>query len=266
VSKRRDAAPIWARPAPGSRRPRFSREAIAEAAIAIADAEGIDAVSMRRVAEELGAGTMTLYHYVRTKDDLIALMDDALMAEALIPDDELPRGWRAALTAIARSSRATYMRHPWALYALRGARLGPNGMHHIEQSLQAVEDTGLTDGEKVSLLGFVDDYVFGHVLRAAEAEAEADTISAMKTRTMIGFVTDQLATGRYPRLQATLGDGDMRQAWERLSTLFTAEEQFERGLAAILDGAARGMPSRTHVRATPPTHRHRRLRGRRHRR
>jgi AcrR family transcriptional regulator len=65
---------------------------------------------MRRVAAELGAGTMTLYHYVRTKDDLRALMDDAIMGELLIPTDELPAGWRAALTEIARRSHATFRR------------------------------------------------------------------------------------------------------------------------------------------------------------
>src|SRR5262249_21982259 len=97
MSNPRDAAPIWARPEPGSRRPRFTREQIAAAALAIADAEGMEAVSMRRVAADLGAGTMTLYHYVRTKDELIALMDDAIVGEVLLPDDELPRGWRAAM-------------------------------------------------------------------------------------------------------------------------------------------------------------------------
>ena len=67
----RDSVPIWARPQPGSRRPRYRRDQIAAEALEIADADGIDAVSMRRVAAELDAGTMTLYHYVRTKDELI---------------------------------------------------------------------------------------------------------------------------------------------------------------------------------------------------
>ena len=88
---------IWDRPEPGSRRPRHTREQIAAAALAIADREGFEAVSMRRVAAEVGAGTMTLYHYVRTKDDLIDLMDDAIMGEVLIPDGELPATWREAM-------------------------------------------------------------------------------------------------------------------------------------------------------------------------
>src|SRR4051794_35051184 len=114
--------PIWLRPEPGTRRPRFTRAQIAATALAIADADGFEAVSMRRVAAELGAGTMTLYHYVTTKDDLLALMDDAIMAEVLVPDDELPLDdWRTAVSMISRNSRDAFVRHPWAIDALRGA-------------------------------------------------------------------------------------------------------------------------------------------------
>ena len=124
-------APIWARPEPATRRPRFSREQIASAALAIADAEGLRAVSMRRVAADLGAGTMSLYRYISTKDDLIALMDDALMGAVLVPADELPADWRAALATL---------------------------------------DTAPFDARgKLDLLAIVDDYVFGHVLRGARA-------------------------------------------------------------------------------------------------
>src|ERR1700749_1700255 len=87
--------PIWVRPAPGQRKPTLSRERIAATALQIADAEGFEAVSMRRIASELGAGTMTLYHYVKTKDELIALVGDTIMGELVIGADELPDGWRA---------------------------------------------------------------------------------------------------------------------------------------------------------------------------
>src|SRR5262249_24800905 len=70
---------IWARPEPRARRPAHTRDGITRAAIRIADAEGFDALSMRRVAAELQAGTMTIYHYVRTKDELLALVDNAIM-------------------------------------------------------------------------------------------------------------------------------------------------------------------------------------------
>src|SRR5215472_8064502 len=170
MARSRALGPIWARPEPGSRRPRFTREQIASVALAIADGEGFEAVSMRGVAD-LGAGTMSLYYYLRSKDDLVALMDDALLGESLIPDDELPDDWRAALAAIARRTRDVFLRHPWALHSLQGeaavhgAPVGPNGLRHFEQSLAALEHAPLDTSQKLDLLAIVDDYVFGHVLR-----------------------------------------------------------------------------------------------------
>src|SRR5271163_5006286 len=92
---------------------RLSRQKIATVALAIADKEGFHAVSMRRVAQELRVGTMSLYYYVKTKDELIAAMDDALMGEALLPS--LPKDWRRAMMAIAKRTHAMFLRHPWAL-------------------------------------------------------------------------------------------------------------------------------------------------------
>src|SRR6476469_7755923 len=129
-----DGTLIWTRPEPGTRRPKFTRDQLAAAALAIADAEGFTAVSMRRIAADLGAGTMTLYHYVRTKDELVALMDDAIMAEVLIPPGELPAHWHGALTAIATRTWDVLMRHPWAPHHLQNAPAGPNAMRHFEQS------------------------------------------------------------------------------------------------------------------------------------
>src|SRR5262249_15810386 len=96
---------IWARPEPRARRPAHTRDGIARAGSRIADTEGFEALSMRRVASELGAGTMTLYHYVRTKDELLALVDNAVMGELLIPEGEVPAGWREGMRQIARRTR-----------------------------------------------------------------------------------------------------------------------------------------------------------------
>src|ERR1700676_4078082 len=106
--------PVWARPEPGGRSPRLRRDQIASAALAIADAEGFAAVSMRRVAAELGSGTMSLYRYIDAKGELAALMADALGAGLLGPGGELPADWRAALATMAGRTRAAYLRHPWA--------------------------------------------------------------------------------------------------------------------------------------------------------
>lgn len=241
----RDAAPIWTKPAPGTRKPKLSREQIAELALAIADAEGFDAVSMRRLATELDVGTMTLYYYVRTKDDLIALMDDALMAEVVVPAARMPKGWRAGLREIAHRSRDAFLRHPWALRKLEGAPIGPNGMRHMEQSMAAVADLPLELPKRLEVIAIVDDYVFGSVLRGQEPGMSGDRKALDK---MIEFTLAQIRTGVYPNLAAMMGDDDPVTAFARVSRWMSADQRFERGLDAILDGVEQSLPKRAKVR------------------
>src|SRR4051794_17550567 len=129
---------IWLRQEPSKRRPSHSREEIAAAGLAIADEEGFEAVSMRRIAERIGAGTMTLYHYVRNKNELITLMADAVLGETLIPEGELAAEWRPAIWQIALRRRETFRRHRWALDRLDNGQPVPNGLLSFEQSLVAV--------------------------------------------------------------------------------------------------------------------------------
>lgn len=228
--------PIWAHPAPGSRRPRLTREQITDAALKIADAEGVDAVSMRRVAESVGVGTMTLYYYVRSKDDLLALVDDALMGEVLIPHDELPSDWREAMATIARSSKAVFGRHPWALQGLGGTWVGPNQMRHMEQSLAALATSPFTDAQKMEIIAVVDDYVFGHVVRSGDAHVwDEDASDPESLRAVNQFVAEQLETGEYPELSRMIGADEPMSALMRLGQSMSAEGQFERGLWALLD-------------------------------
>ena len=231
------SAPIWTRPAPGSRRPKLTREQIAMAALRIADAGGFEAVSMRRVAEALGVGTMTLYYYVRTKDDLLALMDDALMGEILIRASAVSRSWREAITAIARATREVFLRHPWVLFAPDGRRVGPNGLRHMEQSMAAFAGTPLDDTEKVEIIAVVDDYVMGHVLRAREVRIQ--DMETETTRTINQFIANQLTTGEYPELTRMFGDEEPVAVIARLSQSMTHVDRFERGLRALLDSLAR---------------------------
>jgi len=255
MSRDAGSLPIWARPEPRGRGPRFSRDQIAAAALAIADQDGIDAVSMRNVAAKLGAGTMTLYNYVQTKDELVALMDDALMAEALVPEGQRPDSWRGAIAAIARRTWAVLLRHPWAVVSLQGAQLGPNTMRHFEQCLAALADTGLDNAAKFDLLALVDSYVFGSVLRTAEsrhrattAQTDPGTVSAI-----VEYGMAQLRTGQFPHTAALLGGRDPRAADAPGPPMDEQglANQFERGLEAVLDGAATriGIPS-THDTAT----------------
>jgi AcrR family transcriptional regulator len=234
--------PIWARPEPAARQPRFSREQIAAAALAIADADGFDAVTMRRIAGALGGGTMSLYRYIATRADLLALIDDALLGESLVPG-ELPADWRQAIAMIAWRSRQTFLRHPWAVQVLQGkaaaelaGQAGPNAMRHFEQSLAALAAAPLSVTAKLDLLAIVDDYVVGHVVRAAglagrsQTEAE-DTVGADALRQ---FMDGQLATGDFPHL-AALAHGPAAAALRSREQL---DDRFERGLRLLIEGVA----------------------------
>jgi AcrR family transcriptional regulator len=233
--------PIWTRPEPGARKPRFSREQIAAAALAIADTEGLEAVSIRRVAAVLGAGTMSLYRYISAKADLLALMDDAIMGESLISDGQLPGEWREALAMIARSTRTALLRHPWAVQALQGrgaaaqdGSFGPNGLRHFEQSLAAVATAPLDTAAKLELIAIVDDYVFGHVLRAGEQQARAASTDPGHAAAITDYIQGQLGTGQFPQLSELARDPAARTIGDpgRL------DQRFERGLRALLDGAS----------------------------
>lgn len=235
-----DTRPIWVRPEPGTRRARFSREQIAAAALAIADAEGFEAVSMRRIAAQLGAGTMSLYRYISTKDDLVTLMDDALMGESLVPEGELPADWRAALTMIARQTRAALLRHPWAVVSLQGrgaagqdGSFGPNGLRHFEQSLAALDGAPLDTAAKLELLTIVDDYVMGSVLRSGEMQ-DRNEADPQYAAAVMEFITGQLATGEFPRIAALSQD----PAAAGLTDPDRVEARFERGLALLIEHAA----------------------------
>jgi AcrR family transcriptional regulator len=193
---------------------------------------------MRRIAQALGVGTMTLYHYVRTKDELLALIDDTIMGELLVDASELPADdWRKGLTAIALKTRELHRRHPWLISALGGLgnRIGPNGMRHFEQSLAAVAGTGLAPEDRLELVALVDEYVFGHALRAATDEHIADDFRAE----MRSFLEGQLATGDFPHIAALIPEGaDLDEAWRRFEGVDQDEQRFVRGVELLLDGIA----------------------------
>lgn len=211
----------------------LSREAIGAAALAIADAEGFQAVSMRRVARELNVGTMSLYYYVGTKDDLVAVMDDALMNEALLP--AVPRNWKRAITEIATRTHAIFLRHPWALISMLSAPPGLNAMLHMEQCLEALAGTSLTAKQKLTLLAIVDDFVFGHALREAASGKAVDT----------EFAAAQMTRGNFPRIAEVFSGGRIE----------IGKSRFREGIRLLLEEygprrpRASSSPSRTRPRS-----------------
>jgi AcrR family transcriptional regulator len=216
---------------PRGPRPAITRAEIVAAGLAIADAEGLDAVSMRRVAQDLGVGTMTLYSHVADKGQLLDLMNDEVMSEVVVPG-ELPADWREALSELARRTTDAMIRHAWvAADRGRSLRIGANALRHVEQSIAAVEPLGLEPTTAGAVLACVDDYAIGYALRTiaarqwAEAAGTEDLVRATAAAPP-AELRELLETGEYPRLRRSLQDGSFAPAADR----------FEPGLRWLLDG------------------------------
>ncbi|MFJ4781185.1 TetR/AcrR family transcriptional regulator [Streptomyces sp. NPDC088762] len=202
---------IWARPQRAGRgpRPAHSRESIAAEAVRIADAEGIDAVSMRRVAAGIGAGTMSLYNYVPRKEDLYELMVDAVSGEY---EFTAPTGdWQADLLALARQTRALMHRHPWVPRLLSPVYgFGPNALRYLEHSLACLVPLDAAGPEKLELVaavnGTVATYVTGE-LALAERARTLPWSEAAEQRVRTAWLGSRLATGEYPLLAGALAGG-----------------------------------------------------------
>jgi AcrR family transcriptional regulator len=211
---------VWERPT-RERRERPTRDSVVAAAIELADTEGLDAVSIRRVAAALGARPMGLYSFFDRKDELIDLMIDHVLAETVL--DRVPAGWRPGLSALARATRDVCMAHPW-LVAATGmrAQIGPNAMRHFEQSLQAVADLAIDPAGKLAILRAADTYALGHVQvsqAAHEAWRRAGDGDRQRQETATAYLSRLAASGEFPRLAelgtaALLADEDDQAAFE----------------------------------------------------
>ncbi|WP_329093642.1 TetR/AcrR family transcriptional regulator [Streptosporangium sp. NBC_01469] len=204
---------------------------IVRTAIRIADTEGLDALSMRRVAAELDAGTMSLYRYVPGKDTLIELMVEAVFAESA-PPDPVPGGWRAGLELAARREWAMYSRHPWVLRVIATPQppLGPNVLADVERSMRAVDGLGLDPMTMHWVAIMVSAQVQGSALLLVnEVEAERRT----------GVTTRQWRALKAPMLQEILESGRfpmLSRLHEERGDAIDLDEWFEFGLRRLLDG------------------------------
>jgi len=226
-------APSSARARPRSGAGTATRERIVEAAIAIADAEGLAAVSLRRIAVELGVATMTLYRSIAGKDDLLAGMMDTLLGEEAWPATR-PPGWRAQLEYLARRQWRTYQSHPWLaqVVSLTRPQLAPNAMRHTEWVLRAIDGHGLGPTTRL----YVVLTLFGHVRGAAtgldsEQQAERDTGIDMEEwlRVHDARFGAVIRSGRFPHLAELDNNPGVDVDLTAL---------FEFGLERLLDGFA----------------------------
>ncbi|HVN50843.1 MAG TPA: TetR/AcrR family transcriptional regulator, partial [Acidimicrobiales bacterium] len=227
------ALDVWMRAEPRGRRPRFTRDDIAAAAVRIADAEGFGALSMRRLAAELGAGTMTLYHYVRTKDELLTLVTDTVMGEVVVaPEEPLPDDWRAAVTVLANRSRTALLRHPWILDIADDPPIGPNSVRHFDQTLEALSSLDVDLATKFDIVSAVDEYVFGFCMMERNNLQRGPGVDDH----MVDYVSGLLSTGTYPQLTKMADELGLAEGWARIEAHFRDPERFDRNLARLLSG------------------------------
>jgi AcrR family transcriptional regulator len=140
------------------------RTELIEAALAIADAEGLDAVSIRHVAARVGRRPMSVYSHVASKDDLVALMFERISGELIVPEPT-PADGRAFLAEIAHQAFRTYLAHPWMLHAFgRRPPPGPNQLRRAEQSATAVQALGVDRAHAWQALSIVHEWTMGHAL------------------------------------------------------------------------------------------------------
>jgi AcrR family transcriptional regulator len=214
-------------------RPTLSLERIVAAAVGIAAADGLQAVSMSRVAADLGVSTMSLYRYVGAKDELLALMAD-LTFEAPPARRGPEEGWRDGLSRWAWTELAVYRRNPWVLrIPISGPPVTPNAMAWLERGLDCLRDTGLEEGEKLSVMLVLTGFVRGQVMLQADiAAAQAAGAAPPDPELMASYgrlmarLTDP---ERFPALHAVIDAGVFDEPDD-------GDYEFRFGLERVLDG------------------------------
>ncbi|MEV7341641.1 TetR/AcrR family transcriptional regulator [Streptomyces sp. NPDC093544] len=216
------------RPSRGPK-PGLTLEGIVEAAIRVADAEGLEAVSMRRIATELGTGAMSLYRYVPGKGELLDLMLDRVQRPSENPADLGDGSWRSALEALGRATLALYRRHPWLLQVNQSRPiLGPSALDGMEKMLSRIKPMGLSDPELVSAIIMIDGYVVGAArTQVHHEEAERRT----------GLTDAEFWQAHIPVFEKVMSDGNHPFLASLSEDAFGPDfDHFEFGLQRILDG------------------------------
>lgn len=230
-------------PAPVRRRkprggePGLSRERIVQAAIAVADAEGLAQLSMRRVAAELGVATMALYRHVGSKEELVDLMADTVLTTGPLPPDDLT-GWRPRLAALARVQWALYRQHSWLASTISLTRPVPmpGSLRHGEFVLASVEPFGLPPATRLYL-----HILFFAAVRGIAVNLELQSQDRAQSMTINEWMESQetvlrsaLATGAFPHFGAMLAELDTATGPEGFE--LDLDQLFEFALERLLDG------------------------------
>ncbi|MBB5957944.1 AcrR family transcriptional regulator [Saccharothrix tamanrassetensis] len=230
---------VWTRPRRSREQPALSRRQIVAEAVRLLDAEGLDALTMRRLGTRLEAGATSLYRHVANRDELIELVVDEVYGEIDIPDTD-PADWRGAATTCAHSIRSMILRHPWIASVLGQvglSYLGPNVMRLNERMMAMLDEAGFPPAEAGPAISTVVAFVIGTGLN----EAAWLTMLARSGQTeqdwyrRFGPSLGQ-AMEPFPHLRAHFGANADQEPTRR------REENFAYGLARVLDGLS---PRRT---------------------
>lgn len=248
----RDVEVLWRTPEVPRRgpRPSLTLERIAEAAVALADTEGIAAVSMARLAESLGFTTMSLYRYVSSKDEVLALMADAATGRPPAPDDAAPGDgtprWRSRLDQLVRIQAPLLRAHPWLAHS--GAALhavGPNRLAWMEAMVAALDGTGLTEHEKVAVAALLATHALSQARVAQDVTSFADHAAGDPggdgppvVADYDGIIGALARPDEHPALTAATAAGAFRPDPG-------APDDADFGLRTILDGVAALIAERT---------------------
>jgi AcrR family transcriptional regulator len=207
-------------------KPGLTLDRIVAAGLKVAAADGLGALSMSRVASELGVATMSLYRYVSAKDELVMLMTDSALGSPP-PVEQLAGDWRRGLTRWAVGVREAYRRHPWALRVpISGPPLGPNNVAWLEAALWSLADTPLSEQQKLSTTLLVSGFVRN------EATLTADLAAGAAGQPMMPAYAAALARlidpAAFPALHRTIESGALAED--------DIDIEFDFGLERILDG------------------------------
>lgn len=228
---------VWTRDEEQAAGPQpLSRATIVAAAIEIADAEGLEAVSIRRLATKLGARPMSLYSHIERKGDLIDLMVDEAMGGSVLPESPPSGDWRDDLRRIAQRTRENTRAHPWMIgVAFRRPFIGPNALRHIDQSLAAVSELPLPPERKRAVLLAIDTYTLGFVRWELKAMDHGQSAACggiddggPSGAEIDAYIAAQAASGKYPHLHELGGKKSM--------SLGVKAEAFQTGLDWLIAG------------------------------
>jgi AcrR family transcriptional regulator len=215
----------------------MNRAVIVAAAVRIADAEGVEAVSMRRLADELGVATMTPYTHVESKDELLDLMRDAVAAEMILPEP-IPDDWREALRAIAHKTKDAFEAHPWSLdVSPRRPRARINRLRHVEQSVSVMVGLHVGPPTGRAILMSIDDYVIGYCTRKRARQRMLASLGPEGKQALHSFrdpdpeVAAALEAGELPLIKAIADRSHQSHPFG-----VPPDSGFEPGLEWLLDG------------------------------